>query len=133
MVIYTSRETTSSPRACYARKYNGTSWEATEKISTDSTSTFEVGDFSLATDSNGNYLAVWTRYLTDYPYPYGSQKVILSRLYQAGTGWGNIETAAASVESLYEMSVKMNSSGYAIAQWTTFAPSNWHLNVNRYQ
>ena len=102
----------------------GTGWQTAELLEQDSKPAMNP---QLAMDPQGNALVTWLRW--DFAQPDNS--VILFRRYEAGTGWGSIQTLVASGRPNYAP-ISMDDAGNAIALWEQWDGTRYDVWAARY-
>jgi hypothetical protein len=109
----------------WANRYTaGSGWGTPQLIETDSAG--NAFNHQLASDANGNGLAVWQQYD-------GTRYNIWSNLYTAGAGWGTaqlIETDNAGLAAVPQ--VAFDASGNALAVWSQLEGIRMKIWSNRY-
>ncbi|MFO1430634.1 MAG: hypothetical protein U1F76_10925 [Candidatus Competibacteraceae bacterium] len=116
----------------WANRYvASTGWETAGSIETDANSNWEL---QVATDANGNAIAVWTQQQcgNDGPCRY---TIWADRYDVAGGSWGTaVQINSGDGSSYYNNSpqVAMDASGNAIVVWTQYDDGNANLWTNRY-
>ena len=99
-------------------------WQNATAIETDNTGAAAFAQ--IATDMNGNALAVWTQTV-------GIQTGIWANRYVPGSGWGNAELIQTDTTgAAFEPYIAVNANGTAFAVWRQSGGAQFDIWANRY-
>jgi hypothetical protein len=109
------------------RHLSSSGWQPAESVSNAGIKlhTYDLGE-SLATDANGNLIAIWQQHngVTGYD--------IWTNRYVAGSGWQTPELLESDPLNADHPTVAMNASGDAVASWSQSDGTRHNMYVRRY-
>jgi len=118
-------EYTNTTQSLWVSSYEtGTGWTSAEPVQELTNSGF--GGYTIAVDGSGNALAVWVQYVQ-----YSGVYTMLARRYEAGVGWGTVETLISD-DDPYPPQVAFDAAGNALVVWGDIYGSSRRIVSRRY-